>query len=303
MRRTLTKTLSVLITVLMAMFCLTGCVRYRTTMNVKRSGRTDLSLVYAYHEELYDDDLKKEMKEIAKDLGDEGWTCEKYKDDEYKGYTFSIKNVKLTDLPDVLAVDALDDLGFKEFTIEKKGMTYTIEWDTNATLEASGMSAGDLDDYDGFMEVVIQLPVEAKDNNATDVSRDGKTYTWDLMEEDTIEIEFTLINYALIIGIPAAVLLVLGAGAAVLIIILTKKKKRKAALAEAPVPEAPAVTFDGPSVADAFAAPIPPAVPAAPAPVAPVAPVAPTPAAPVAPAAPAAPAAPYTPAAPADPNA
>lgn len=300
MRRTLTKTLSVLITVLMAMFCLTGCVRYRTTMNVKRSGRTDLSLVYAYHEELYDDDLKKEMKEIAKDLGDEGWTCEKYKDDEYKGYTFSIKNVKLTDLPDVLAVDALDDLGFKEFTIEKKGMTYTIEWDTNATLEASGLSAGDLDDYDGFMEVVIQLPVEAKDNNATDVSRDGKTYTWDLMEEDTIEIEFTLINYALIIGIPAAVLLVLGSGAAVLIIILTKKKKRKAALAEAPVPEAPAVTFDGPSVADAFAAPIPPAVPA---PVAPVAPVAPTPAAPVAPAAPAAPAAPYTPAAPADPNA
>jgi len=102
------------------------------------------------------------------------------------------------------------------------------------------------------------------------------------------------------LGIPAAVLLVLGAGAAVLIIILTKKKKRKAALAEAPVPEAPAVTFDGPSVADAFAAPIPPAVPAAPAP---VAPVAPTPAAPVAPAAPAAPAAPYTPAAPADPNA
>ena len=87
------------------------------------------------------------------------------------------------------------------------------------------------------MEVVIELPMPAKEENATDVSKDGKTLTWDLLTEDEVKVTFTLINIGLIIAIVAIVFVMLCAAAAVVVILLVLKKK-KAGTGRAP--EAPA---------------------------------------------------------------
>ncbi|MDC7279685.1 hypothetical protein NXH64_09245 [Butyrivibrio fibrisolvens] len=38
----------------------------------------------------------------------------------------------------------------------------------------------------GYMKVVISLPIKPSANNATSVSDDGKTLTWDLLSESNI---------------------------------------------------------------------------------------------------------------------
>ena len=329
MRKNSIRILSVMVILALMMFCFTGCMRFRTTMSIKSNGKADLSVIYAFQQDMFDGDVEDEIGDIADAFEDEGWTVDDYKKGEYKGYQFSMKNASVKDFEEIFNSDAFTDtLELGEFELTKKGSTYTIEWDTNVVDEAEdeGVSSSDFAQTGGFLEVVIELPSPAKDENATEVSKDGKTLTWNLLEDDEVEVTFTLINVGLIIAIIAiVVVLVIAAGVVVLLIILKKKKPAdgKAAPA-APAPVAPSAPVSSPEPSNPidFSAPIPEPLPVAPlvsaayvpqqteapAPAATAAPAAAAPVAPAAPVVPAAPApvapaeaAPSAPEAPADP--
>jgi hypothetical protein len=177
-----------------------------------------------------------------------------------------MKDVKVTDFEEIFNSDAfVDVLEMGDFELTKKGSTYTILWETDVVsgVEADGISASDLLEYGGFMEVVIGLPSAPKSENATKVSSDGKTLTWNLMEEDEVEVTFTLVNTVLIIVIAAAVFVLIAGAAVVVLVIVLKKKKPAKAKAEPAVPTGP-VSSPEPSNPIDFTQPIPEPLPMAP---------------------------------------
>ena len=292
MRKLYAKAISVMVLLTLAAFCFTGCVRFRTSMNIKSNGKADLTVIYGYYNELIDSDVESEMEDLADAFEDDGWTVDDYKKGDYEGYTFTMTNVKVKDFEDIFNADCFtEDLELGDFELSKKGSTYTINWDTNVVgdLNEEGITSEDLKTYGGFMEVEITLPSPATDDNASEVSKDGKTYTWDLLDGDEVELTFTLINVGLIIAICAIVFVVFAAAAVVVILLIVKKKKpAKDSATEAPT--AAPVSSPEPASPIDFSAPASPIDFSAPAPAAPAAPVeaAPAPAAaPVAPAAPA----------------
>jgi len=301
MRKLYAKAISVMVLLTLAAFCFTGCVRFRTSMNIKSNGKADLTVIYGYYNELIDSDVESEMEDLADAFEDDGWTVDDYKKGDYEGYTFTMTNVKVMDFEDIFNADCFtEDLELGDFELTKKGATYTINWDTNVIgdLNEEGVTSEDLKTYGGFMEVEITLPSPATDDNASEVSKDGKTYTWDLLDGDEIELTFTLINIGLIVAICAIVFVVFAAGAVVVILLIVKKKKPAkdgtateapaAAPVSSPEPASP-IDFSAPASPIDFSAPAPAAAPAAPVSTE-ATPVAPAPAAAPAAEAPAAPA-------------
>ena len=297
MRKLYAKAISVMVLLTLAAFCFTGCVRFRTSMNIKSNGKADLTVIYGYYNELIDSDVESEMEDLADAFEDDGWTVDDYKKGDYEGYTFTMTNVKVKDFEDVFNADCFtEDLELGDFELTKKGSTYTINWDTNVVgdLNEEGITSEDLKTYGGFMEVEITLPSPATDDNASEVSKDGKTYTWDLLDGDEVELTFTLINVGLIIAICAIVFVVFAAAAVVVILLIVKKKKPAtngaapeapaAAPVSSPEPASP-IDFSAPASPIDFSAPAAPVAPATPAPApaaAPVVEATPAPAAPVA---------------------
>lgn len=298
MRKLYAKAISVMVLLTLAAFCFTGCVRFRTSMNIKSNGKADLTVIYGYYNELIDSDVESEMEDLADAFEDDGWTVDDYKKGDYEGYTFTMTNVKVNDFEDIFNADCFtEDLELGDFELTKKGATYTINWDTNVIgdLSEEGVTSEDLKTYGGFMEVEITLPSPATDDNASEVSKDGKTYTWDLLDGDEIELTFTLINIGLIVAICAIVFVVFAAGAVVVILLIVKKKKPAKDGTATEAPAAAPVSSPEPASPIDFSAPASPIDFSAPAPAAPVAPAAPE-AAPVAPAPAAAPVVEATPA-------
>ncbi len=277
MRKLYAKAISVMVLLTLAAFCFTGCVRFRTSMNIKSNGKADLTVIYGYYNELIDAEVESEMEDIADAFEDDGWTVDDYKKGDYEGYTFTMTNVKVKDFEDVFNADCFtEDLELGDFELSKKGSTYTINWDTNVVgdLNEEGVTSEDLKTYGGFMEVEITLPSPATDDNATEVSKDGKTYTWDLLDGEEVELTFTLINVGLIIAVCAIVFVVFAAAAVVVILLIVKKKKpAKDSATEAPA--AAPVSSPEPASPIDFSAPASPIDFSAPTPVVEAAPVAP----------------------------
>ena len=277
MRSKYIKALSLMIILVMTVFCFTGCLRFRTTMSIRNNGKADLAIIYAFQQDLIGEDFEDEFEDVVDAFEDEGWTADDYKKGDYRGYLFTMTNVRVNDFEEIFNSDAFDKLGLGEFELTKKSSTYTIEWHTDASsdVEEEGVSASDLSAFGGFMEVVIELPSPAKDENATNVSRDGKTLTWNLFEEDDIEVTFTLVNVGLIIAVIVIFVVLIAAAAVVVILLVLKKKKTEdgnksdevpAAQVSSPEPSSP-IDFSAPIPAPvAPATPVEPAAPAAPAP-------------------------------------
>lgn len=294
--RTLRK-LSAVVLVLSVLFALTGCIRYEAKTTVKTDGTCDFTFTYAIADVASSGDTNMADSAMEKFL-DTDWDVDEYEEKaentSYKGFTATLSNVDLLDLPDELA--AVD---IKGITVEEEDGEYTMSWDASSTssdAQGQGVTADNLDQYGGYMRVVLQLPGKVIESNGEE-SNGGKTVTWNLLdlEEDTLEARFNLkssgskLPLGLILGIVGGVVAV--AVIVVVIVMISKKKKNNA-----PDPVAPAAFPQAPVAPQAFPqAPVAPqAFPQAPAaPVAPQAPampqtmpVAPAPEAPAAPQAP-----------------
>ena len=233
------KKLKRLVCILLMVMCLsllTGCFRFSTTVEVKRNGKADITIVFASVDPQSDnsdnsDDSDEDDEDMRKQLEDEGWDYEVYHDDGYSGYKITKTNVNLKDLAKEMnsGDDSKIDVDADKLKVEKHGFRYKVSWDVTESdgYEDSKKYGKNLSTYGGYAKFVVKLPYKPISSNAHKVSNDGKTLTWylfDLEQGEAVELEFSLVNWPLIIGLLVG-LIVVAAAVVVIIIILRKKKK------------------------------------------------------------------------------
>ncbi len=220
------KNIRFILVTLVMMFMLTGCARFRVDFDIKKNGKVDATMLYAVMESLAGEGGMMSEDEIA-DMEKSGWKCDPYSEDGYVGYTMSIKDQSINDLAGSVEGSG-NGLGLDSdsFTIKKEGAKYIFEASIFDDSEEYNMSdyKSYINMYGGYMEMVMHLPQPAISSNATKVSDDGKTLTWDLLEMkpgEKIHVEFKMSAFNF--GIILAIVLILAAVAGVLVF-LNKKK-------------------------------------------------------------------------------
>ena len=255
---------------LLLVFGLTGCVKYTTSMEVKKDKSVTLEIIYAMdtsamedlnfgeltEDEDYEDedldaaneieltDYEEEEEDIASN--DSSVNKEDYEWLEKKGYkveeyTYEKDDSKYVGVKITKKYDSIDDISkdkditvdfttlfndkdnFKEEFFSKKGNIYKANFVFDFTQDGEDVS----DQYASYqgafdLKYTIKLPNKAKKHNASKVSDDGLTYTWNLKygKKNKVEFEFGF-------GSSKTILLVVGAIAIVAIIagvVLLKKK-------------------------------------------------------------------------------
>ena len=230
------KKLKRLVCILLMVMCLsllTGCFRFSTTVEVKRNGKADITIVFASVDPQSDnsDDSDEDDEDMRKQLEDEGWDYEVYNEDGYSGYKITKTNVNLKDLAKEMnsGDDSKIDVDADKLKVEKHGFRYKVSWDVTESdgYEDSKEYGKNLSTYGGYAKFVVKLPYKPISSNAHKVSNDGKTLTWylfDLEQGEAVELEFSLVNWQLIIGLLVGLIVVVAA-VVVIVIILRKKKK------------------------------------------------------------------------------
>ncbi len=216
--------------------CLTGCMRFNTTVKIKSNGKADVTMLYAISTEFSKEDLSGYMtmpEEEMQKMLDEGWECNEYSQDNYLGYEFVKRDVELQELSESFN-DAGDGstINADDFKISKKGLNYAIDWKVFEDEDMSDISSykNYFDMAGGYMTFTMELPFKPASSNATTVSEDGKTLTWDLLElgeGQTIHVEFSVINIRMILFYMAIVVSTLIIIVIIVIVILLNKKKKQ----------------------------------------------------------------------------
>ncbi len=227
------KNLKKIVILLVMFFCLSmlsACIRFSTTVTVKRNGKVDITLLMATmisededESEEYND---KEENENREKLEKEGWKYEEYNEDGYVGYSITKSNVDLEDIGEAMGGEDDVNLDTDSFSVKKDGSKYTISWDITGSedYEEGESYASSLETYGGYGKFILVLPNKPISHNAHEVSDDGKTLTWNIFEMENgekIEAEFIISRAPLIIGIILIILLI--AVLVVAFIILQKK--------------------------------------------------------------------------------
>lgn len=217
----------IVITMLLA-FIMTGCARINIDINVKSNGKVDMEMLYAMMEDYADESDMLSDKEIKK-MEDEGWKYSKYSQDGYVGYTISVKDKDLKEITDEVGdEEGALGLGNDAFSITKDGSNYIFDAllldEDDATQMAAYKTYFNL--YGGYMKLVLHVPEKAVSSNATSVSEDGKTLTWDLLdmapgEKLHAEFKISAVNIKLILGLVAAAIVV----CAVVLVMKNRGKK------------------------------------------------------------------------------
>ena len=241
----------VLVSVL-SIVLLTGCgMKENIHMDIKANKDVNVSMTIAMDDELidtmigYGEDgsatkdtskitdeqrwtyLDEGMKDSSDDLKD--WEKVKYDKDGYKGYTYTSKTLKLDDLStekDGTKFDLFSSENLEEGKLfVKKGNTYKANFTGDMSKDES---LGSTSSYSSSMDLFeitfsVTLPTKPTKQNATKVSEDGKTLTWDLTKNSDIQFEFNMgTNYLLYIGIAVLVIVVV-----VVVVVLSKSAGKK----------------------------------------------------------------------------
>ena len=206
---------------------LTGCMKIELDINVKSNGKADLCLLYAMADSAMDAGAgdaaltPEDIEEYEK----EGWTAEDYSQDGYTGVVLKKFDVDLSET---------EIMEGAEGSIRKEGSTYIVDFEPVSKEDQADFeeTASWLKTMGGSFVVRMTLPDKPVSHNATSVSEDGKTLEWDVLSMDVtqpIHVEFKTSNPALIIGIAAAVAVVIA-----LLFVAAKSRKQRAPEAFAP---------------------------------------------------------------------
>ena len=212
------KRAAVLVLVMSFVLALTGCIQYEAKATVNPDGTIDFGLLYATIDmsSLYSDDQSsggsgsgtdytQSLIDTMDGLRNAGWDVKEYKQSvngqDYVGFAMTKRGIEIDKLQDELSGLQEYGLGFDGFTITKNGDHYVLDWDmtsNNSDLQSQGVDSSMLTQYGGFMKFTLELTNGAIDQNATEVSSDGNTLTWDLMGLPSVHAEFTIDKAALI---------------------------------------------------------------------------------------------------------
>ena len=216
------KTIGIIITLVLALLVFTGCsVNVDYEVKVNKDGSGEIAYIYGFSKETLEslqvkaEDMVASMKGQAEESD---YTTEYYEDDELAGFKARkhIENLE------------------KDFSLQEAfGEEYVKDNESNKIVVKSGLlltkvsQKGEIDLTsmdDNMKDIVkmrytVKLPVNVSKSNATEVSKDKKELTWDLVagEVNTIEYnakgfnflaKFILVLALIIIIVVAYILLV-----------------------------------------------------------------------------------------------
>lgn len=237
---------------------LTGCVKFNSTMEIKKDKSMDYKIIYAFDKSLFGDQeiLTNDDK---KELENKGFTVSNYVDGNMKGFKVS-KNIKNID--DVSSTnDATYDLSglldsnkseSKVFKVKKGFLknTYTASFkfdssdsdlnnstsndttiDNDFTTDDNNTTTDSDFDFSNIntnmdLSFNVKLPYKAISSNATTKKNDDKELSWNLSStgEDKIEFSFALYNMTNIYICGGVIVLLI---IIAIVSILNKGKKNK----------------------------------------------------------------------------
>lgn len=237
---------------------LTGCVKFNSTMEIKKDKSMDYKIIYAFDKSLFGDQeiLTSDDK---KELENKGFTVSNYVDGNMNGFKVS-KNIKNID--DVSSTnDATYDLSglldsnkseSKVFKVKKGFLknTYTASFkfdssdsdlnnstsndttiDNDFTTDDNNTTTDSDFDFSNIntnmdLSFNVKLPYKAISSNATTKENDDKELSWNLSStgEDKIEFSFALYNMTNIYICGGVIVLLI---IIVIVSILNKGKKNK----------------------------------------------------------------------------
>ena len=124
----------------------------------------------------------------------EGFSTKRYDSNGYKGFssTKSLGNIDKVSASSASArVDVIDgDNYFDGILFIKDGKKYKSNMMVDIEEEATNIDTYKAQGGTFILELTITLPVKPLSNNATKVSSNGKTLTWDLLTSKNIDFEF-----------------------------------------------------------------------------------------------------------------
>lgn len=217
------KTLKTIIALVITASMLVGCtMREQIGLSITNKGNVTLKMVMAMDDEMIDAMIT--MKEdpnateaktytdeqrwayiesdddssIGSDIGDE-FKKERYTKDNFKGILASQELGTLDEISGTSATKRVNIFDSTEGSDLSKQVLFIKDGDTyksNMTIDL-GEEAGEMSSYQQMgaafeLKFVLELPSKPISHNATDVSSDGKTLTWDLLTAKDIEVEFKL---------------------------------------------------------------------------------------------------------------
>lgn len=252
------KNIKFTILLILLVISLTGCVKFNSTMEIKKDKSMDYKIIYAFDKSLFGDQeiLTSDDK---KELENKGFTVSNYVDGNMKGFKVS-KNIKNID--DVSSTnDATYDLSglldsnkseSKVFKVKKGFLknTYTASFkfdsadsdlnnstsndttiDNDFTIDDNNTTTDSDFDFSNIntnmdLSFNVKLPYKAISSNATTKKNDDKELSWNLSStgEDKIEFSFALYNMTNIYICGGVIVLLI---IIVIVSILNKGKKNK----------------------------------------------------------------------------
>ncbi len=239
MKKTRQRITLVLMTAMIALL-FTGCVKLDTSITIKKDGRIDLDMIYAVDEDYYDSSVSLSDEDKSM-LAAAGITVSDYNEDGYSGLRVTGENIKLSKDFDNAFANLFDfDGEFLSYTVDGNKVSITAFQDDSYTGGSYTSEYGSMISMSGASaQIRITFPegTNVVSNNATSVSYDGLTYTWDLLQldfRDGLRVDFEMptgasvsLTYALIGGgIGAVVIIVI---LAVILVKYNKKQKAEAA--------------------------------------------------------------------------
>lgn len=232
--------------ILVTVLLLSGCMKYNINMSIDENKDVTISAIVAMDKSMTQglESGESTDDEDVKALKEKGYTYEKYSTDEWDGAKLTKKVGNLDEIsttdPITVELDKLFDEKTKDFKyyFQKKESGSKTTYIGNFKIDASEGSDSTSSETDEMtkslmssmdLKYVVTLPVKSDSNNATKVSKDGKTLTWDLTygKVSDIKYEFSLNESG---NKKQTILIVAGAAVAVVavavtVVVINSKKK------------------------------------------------------------------------------
>ncbi|WP_160118429.1 DUF3153 domain-containing protein [Bacillus sp. V59.32b] len=228
------KHLGVLICLLTFVLVLTGCVKVDTSLKINSDGSSDLTLVYGIDKQIASfggTDITNDLEDTKQEAEKEGFKAIDYNSERYIGLTLKKHFESFEDMKSPSDEQQLFDFKVKE----TKGF-FTDTYKVDGVFDFTGMTDdAESEEFDqqmvesmiSQMELTfnLELPVEAGENNATEVKNIGKELVWNFTPnaKNDVDFEFKKINYVNI------ALLAIGALLVIIFVFLFVRRKNKQA--------------------------------------------------------------------------
>ncbi len=169
---------------LVMLLSLFGCIRFEETVKINADGTADVCALFAFSDSavsmLGGAAIEPSEEQIA-EYEAKGYTYESYQEDGFTGYVLTRNGISLEELAnngDESEVGS--ELVGNFMQVDGKHVTIHFTPYTDEDYEESGAYLSMINSYNGYMRFTIELPVKPSEHNATTVSNNGKTLTWDL---------------------------------------------------------------------------------------------------------------------------